>query len=281
MHDRTRSRSHIVECMKEAARIGGASLAGNFARLAALPILEKGPSDFVSAADIESERLIIAHLGDTLPDIAVLGEESGASPGASDGRRIVIDPLDGTNNFLHGIPQFSVSLALMEGDEVTAGVTYHPLSHDMFWAAKGEGAFLGDQRLTGSKRNSLAHAVVGTCFPYHSKGDTEKAAREMAAIMPQVSGIRSPGSAALEIAYVAEGRFDGFWTSGAKLDLWDLAAGVIIAREAGCIATEIDGEGDPLHCRSLVVAPRQFHSLFIDIFRTASATNAICEARPR
>lgn len=264
-----RTRRAIVDAMKEAARIGGASLAGHFAQLSALSILEKGPSDFVSAADIESERLIVAFLNEALPGIAVLGEEGGASPDAGDGPRIVIDPLDGTNNFLHGIPQFSVSLALMEGEEVTAGVTYNPLSGELFWAAAGEGAYLGDRRLSGSSRASLAHAVVGTCFPYNGKGDTEKAAREMAAIMPRVSGIRSPGSAALEIAYVAEGRFDGFWTSGAKLDLWDLAAGVIIAREAGCLATEIDGAGDPLDCRSLVVAPRQFHGLFVDIFRSA------------
>jgi myo-inositol-1(or 4)-monophosphatase len=274
MPDKPRTRSEIVESMKEAARIGGASLAENFARLSALPIMEKGPSDFVSAADIESERLIVAHLNQKLPDVAVLGEEGAASPDAGNGLRIIIDPLDGTNNFLHGIPQFSASLALMEGEEVTAGVTYNPLSGEMFWAAAGEGAYLGERRLNGSRRNSLAHAVVGTCFPYNGKGDSDKAAREMAAIMPRVSGIRSPGSAALEIAYVAEGRFDGFWTSGAKLDLWDLAAGVIIAREAGCLATEIDGHGDPLQCRSLVVAPRQFHGHFIEIFRSACAGEA-------
>jgi len=278
MTTKSRTRSEIVEAMKEAARIGGASLAENFARLSALPILEKGPSDFVSAADIESERLIVAHLNRELPEVAVLGEEGAASPDAGNGLRIIIDPLDGTNNFLHGIPQFSTSLALMEGDEVTAGVTFNPLSGEMFWAAAGEGAYLGNRRLNGSNRKSLAHAVVGTCFPYNGKGDTEKAAREMAAIMPRVSGIRSPGSAALEIAYVAEGRFDGFWTSGAKLDLWDLAAGVIIAREAGCLATEIDGEGDPLQCRSLVVAPRQFHGQFIDIFRSTRATGALNRA---
>ena len=121
MLDKPLTRSNIVEAMKEAARIGGASLAGNFARLATLPILEKGPSDFVSSADIESERLIVAHLNEKLPEVAVLGEEGAASPDAGNGLRIIIDPLDGTNNFLHGIPQFSVSLALMEGEEVTAG----------------------------------------------------------------------------------------------------------------------------------------------------------------
>lgn len=270
METRPYTARQIVAAMKQAARIGGASLAENFARLSSLPITEKGPSDFVSAADIESERLIVAYLNEELPEVAVLGEEGGASPDLGNDLRIVIDPLDGTNNFLHGIPQFSVSLALMEADQVTAGVTYNPLNHEMFWAIRGEGAYLGEQRLSGSQRRSLSHAVVGTCFPYNGKGDAEKAAREMAAIMPRVSGIRSPGSAALEIAYVAQGRFDGFWTSGAKLDLWDLAAGVIIAREAGCLATELDGRGDPLHCRSLMVAPRQFHGLLVDIFRTAN-----------
>lgn len=121
--------------MKQTARIGGASLAENFARLSALSILEKGPSDFVSAADIESERLIVAHLREKLPEVAVLGEEGAASPDAGNGLRIIIDPLDGTNNFLHVIPQFSASLALKEGHQVTAGVTFNPLSGEMFWAA--------------------------------------------------------------------------------------------------------------------------------------------------
>lgn len=259
----------ILDHMKAAAKVGGASLARNFERLKSLEILEKGPSDFVSAADIEAETAVVSYLQERLLGIAIVGEEGGRS-GAQDGSlTIVVDPLDGTNNFLHGIPHFSVSLALMQEGEAIVGVTYNPMNGDLFWALKDGGAFLGDTRLSGSPRTTLPKAVVGTCFPYNGKGDHQKCAREMAVLMPEVSGIRSPGSAALEIAYVAEGRFDGFWTSGAKLELWDLAAGVIIAREAGCLATEITGDGDPYACRSLLVAPPQFHGSFVDILKRA------------
>jgi len=258
----------VVDHMKDAARIGGASLARNFDRLASVEIMEKGPSDFVSEADLESERLIFAHLAEVAGNIPVLGEESGGPSALSADACIIVDPLDGTNNFVHGIPHFSSSLSLIVKGEVLAGVTFNPINGDMFWAFKGAGAFLGDRRLRGSPRTTLPRAVLGTCFPYHGKGDVALCAREMEAIMPHVSGIRSPGSAALEIAYVAEGRFDGFWCHGARLDLWDVAAGIIIAREAGCLVTEVDGVGDPINCRSILAALPHYHSQFAEILRT-------------
>jgi myo-inositol-1(or 4)-monophosphatase len=253
----------IVGYMKDATRLAGASLAYKFSQVSSLSVMSKGPSDFVTAADMDSERILIRSLRDAVPGIAVLGEETGASGDDSD-VRIVMDPLDGTNNFIHGIPHFSVSLALMRGNEVTAGVVFNPLNEDMFWAVRGHGAYHGQRRLAGSERDALSKAVVGTCFPYNGKGDVEKCATEMLRVMPLVSGIRSLGSAALQISYVAEGRFDAFWTSGAKLDIWDLAAGVIIAREAGCLVSEIDGSGDPLLCRSLLVTAAQFQDPLID-----------------
>lgn len=227
----------IAGHMKEAARIGGAALDRRFADLRSIQIMEKGPSDFVSAADLESEKEIFAHLARTVPGIQVLGEESGGPETSSTPACIVVDPLDGTNNFVHGIPHFSVSLAMMLHGEMVIGVTFNPVNGDLFWAVRGRGAYHGDKRLSGSPRETLPRAVLGTCFPYHGKGNVQLCAREMAAIMPHVSGIRSPGSAALELAYVAEGRFDGFWSHGAKLDLWDIAAGVVIAREAGCLGS--------------------------------------------
>lgn len=260
----------VVDHMKAAARIGGESLVQHFNRLESVQIMEKGPSDFVSAADLEAEALIFAHLAKEVGNIPVLGEESGGPSPVSTGACIIVDPLDGTNNFVHGVPHFSTSLALIVNGELQAGVTYNPINGEMFWAFKNGGAYLGDRKLHGSPRKTLPRAILGTCFPYHGKGDVTLCAREMAAIMPHVSGIRSPGSAALEIAYVAEGRFDGFWNSGAKLDLWDVAAGVIIAREAGCIASEIDGIGNPLDCRSLLVAPTQYHGRLVEILATAS-----------
>lgn len=249
----------IAEHMKAAARIGGAALARHFADLRSVEIMEKGPSDFVSAADLDSERQIIASLAETVPDIPVLGEEGGGPEALTAPACIVVDPLDGTNNFVHGIPHFSVSMAMVVAGEVVIGVTFNPINGDLFWAVKGRGAWLGDRRLAGSPRDTLPRAVLGTCFPYHGKGNVQLCAREMAAIMPHVSGIRSPGSAALELAYVAEGRFDAFWSHGARLDLWDIAAGVVIIREAGCLVTEVDGAGDPLQCRSILAAPPAYH----------------------
>ena len=251
----------IVGIMKDAARLAGASLVQKFAQINSLLVLSKGPSDFVTAADLESEQILTGALRGAIPGIALLGEETGFSDdGVATDVKIVMDPLDGTNNFIHGIPHFSISLALMRGNELRGGVVFNPLNGDMFWAAHGQGAYLGERRLTGSQRDLLSQAVVGTCFPYNGKGDVMTCAFEMLRLMPLVSGIRSPGSAALEICYVAEGRFDAFWNSGAKLDLWDLAAGVIIAREAGCLVSEIDGNGDPLECRSLLVTAQQFQA---------------------
>jgi len=250
----------IVNHMKDAARLAGASLAHKFGQRDTLEILHKGPSDFVSAADMQAEQILIRKLRHSLPGVAFLGEETGASGDSDAPIRIVMDPLDGTNNFLHGIPHFSVALALMRGSAVTAGVVFNPLNEDMYWAARGHGAYLGERRLTGSHRQTLPEAVIGTCFAYHGKGDVARCAAEMLRLMPLVSGVRSPGSAALEIAYVAEGRFDAFWSSGAKLDLWDIAAGIVIAEEAGCLASEIDGAGDPLACRNLLVTAPQFQA---------------------
>jgi len=264
----------IVGHMKDAARLAGAALAQQFTQRDTLEILHKGPSDFVSQADMQAEQILLRKLRHSLPGVAFLGEETGASGAASARLRIVMDPLDGTNNFLHGIPHFSVALALMRGATVTAGVVFNPLNEDLFWAARGHGAYLGERRLTGSHRQTLTQAVVGTCFPYHSKGDIAKCVAEMQRIMPLVSGVRSPGSAALEIAYVAEGRFDAFWSSGAKLDLWDIAAGIVIAEEAGCLVSEIDGAGDALACRSVLVTAAQFQApLVAALTQTASANS--------
>jgi len=268
----------IVNHMKDAARLAGAALAHQFSQRDTLEILHKGPSDFVSAADLQAEQILLRHLRHSLPGVAFLGEETGASGQIDAPIRIVMDPLDGTNNFLHGIAHFSVALALMRGNLVTAGVVFNPLNEELYWAVRGHGAYLsarmGERRLTGSRRQSLPEAVIGTCFPYHGKGDVEKCAAEMRRLMPHVSGVRSPGSAALEIAYVAEGRFDAFWSSGAKLDLWDIAAGIVIAEEAGCLASEIDGAGDALACRSLLVTAPQLQAALIQALATNTQERA-------
>jgi len=262
----------IVNHMKDAARLAGASLAYKFGQRDTLEILHKGPSDFVSEADMQAEQILLRHLRHSLPGVAFLGEESGASGDADAPLCIVMDPLDGTNNFLHGIGHFSVALALMRGNAVTAGVVFNPLTEELFWAARGHGAYLGEQRLNGSSRQSLTQAVIGTCFPYHGKGDAAKCAAQLLRVMPLVSGVRSPGSAALEIAYVADGRFDAFWSSGAKLDLWDIAAGIIIAAEAGCLVSEIDGTGDALACRSLLVSAPQFQADLIQALMVSATS---------
>ena len=254
----------LTDSLQRAARAAGDLLREGYQTAGTIEFDSKGASDFVTHFDRAAEQAIIDTIRKTHPELGFLGEESGITAGQGGELTVVIDPLDGTNNFLHKVPHFSVSIAVERVDELLIGVVYQPLLDEMLWAVRGRGAFLGDQRLGLRSARPLNEMLVGTCLPYHGKGDCPLSCRQMAHLMPQVSGIRSPGSAALEIAYVALGRFDAFWSQGAELEWWDIAAAIVIAREAGCIVTDLSGNSSPQEWRSLLVTHPDRHGPLVE-----------------
>ncbi|QPL45297.1 inositol monophosphatase [Halomonas sp. A40-4] len=257
----------LLETVKQAAYEAGTLLREGYSQKGRIAFEQKGASDFVTYYDTTAENIIIDCIGSAFPDIAFLGEESGLTPSSDSDYTVVIDPLDGTNNFLHGVPHFSVSIAVTKGNELVMGVVYQPLLDEMLWAAQGMGAFLNDRKLTTPSPRPMTEMLVSTCLPYHAKGDCATALNQLTALMLQVAGIRSPGSAALEIAYVSLGRFDAFWSQGAKLEFWDIAAGIVIAREAGCSVTDLAGEAHPGEWNSLLVAHPKRHGQLLTLMK--------------
>ncbi|PMR72810.1 inositol monophosphatase family protein [Billgrantia endophytica] len=254
----------LLETAKLAAFEAGALLREGYRKDGRVAFERKGASDFVTHYDKAAESTIIKRIHSTFPNIAFLGEETGITAGSDSDYTVVVDPLDGTNNFLHGVPHFSVSIAVTKGDELLIGIVYHPLLNEMLWAGVGTGAFLNDKRLVRPIARPLTEMLVSTCLPYNDKGDCATALKQLTILMPQVAGIRSPGSAALEIAYTGLGRFDAFWSQGARLDFWDVAAGIVIARETGCMVTDLTGNPTPAKWNSLVVAHPQRHRALLN-----------------
>jgi len=233
------ARSAILNVMVAAATKAARALKRDFGEVENLQVSRKGPSDFVSAADHRAEEVIRAELERARPGYAFLMEESGEAAGRDPQHRWIVDPLDGTTNFLHGVPHFAISIALERQGKLAAGIIYNPITDELFSAERGGGAFLNDRRLRVAARSSLGESLVATGMPFRGRGDHEGYLRELASIMPEVAGIRRFGAAALDLAYVAAGRFDGFWERG--LSPWDLAAGILIIREAGGYVTDLDG----------------------------------------
>ncbi|MFW6346354.1 MAG: inositol monophosphatase family protein [Halomonas sp.] len=249
----------LMDTLKQAARTAGELLREGYYAAGAIEFEAKGASDFVTHYDKAAEQAIIETIRRAHPKAGFIGEETGESPTESGGLTVIIDPLDGTNNFLHRVPHFSVSIAVRDGNALTHGVVYQPLLDEMLWAVRGQGAHRNGNQITMPPARALHEMLVATCLPYHAKGNCPTSLAQLTRLMPQVAGIRVPGSAALEIAYAGLGRFDAFWSQGARLDLWDLAAGIVIAREAGCMVTDFAGEADPAEWRSLLVAHPERH----------------------
>ncbi|HET8612014.1 MAG TPA: inositol monophosphatase family protein [Sphingomonas sp.] len=244
--------SGLITVMQKAARKAAPKLRRDFGEVDALQVSRKGPADFVSAADRAAERTIVEELRHARPDWGILAEEGGAVEGDPAKPRWIIDPLDGTTNFLHGIPHFAVSIAVEEPrpggrGEVTQALVYQPLTDESFWAEKGRGAWLHDRRLRVSARRDLGDALIATGVPFKGHGDFESWERIFRALGPEIAGIRRFGSAALDLAWVAAGRFDGFWET--DLSRWDVAAGELLVREAGGFVTDFRG-GDRMQERS-------------------------------
>ena len=251
--------------MANAAHKAAKRLLRDFNEVEQLQVSVKGPSDFVSQADIRAEQTLREELNKARPGYAFLMEESGASGSDNWAWRWVVDPLDGTTNFLHGIPHWAISIGLERRiaggeSELAAGLIYAPAVDEMFWAEKGGGAFVNEHRLRVSARRELKDALFATGIPFAAVAPVRRLAfaHTLGALMPQVAGIRRFGAAALDLAWVAAGRYDGFWELG--LHRWDMAAGILLVREAGGYATDPAG-GEPRDTGNLVAANANLHAV--------------------
>jgi len=231
-----------LNLMIKAARKAARSLVKDFREVENLQVSAKGPGDFVSRADIAAEKLIREELMGGRPTYGWLGEESGETPGEDPTRRWIVDPLDGTTNFLHGLPHWAVSIALEHKGEIVSGVVYDPTRNELFVAEKGTGAWMNDTRLRVSGRKRMIDCIFATGIPFAGRPALPASLRDLARLMPVCAGVRRWGAAALDFAYVAAGRYDGFWERG--LHPWDMAAGLILVREAGGMAGPLRAGGD-------------------------------------
>jgi myo-inositol-1(or 4)-monophosphatase len=258
-----------ITVMANAAQKAAKRLLRDFAEVEQLQVSIKGPSDFVSQADIRAEQMLKEELNKARPGYAFLMEESGASGSDNWSWRWVVDPLDGTTNFLHGIPHWAISIGLERRlpdgtSELAAGLIYAPAIDEMFWAEKGGGAFVNEHRMRVSARRDMTEAVFATGIPFRAVSVARRNAfsRTMVALMPQVAGIRRFGAAALDLAWVAAGRYDGYWELGIKS--WDMAAGLLMVREAGGYATST-GEEDPRDSGNVVAGNPHLHGKLREI----------------
>jgi myo-inositol-1(or 4)-monophosphatase len=233
-------RSALLNVMFAAARKAARALKRDFGELEKLQVSLKGPANFVTAADRRAEETLFQELNKARPGYGFLGEESGERTGADKTHRWIVDPLDGTTNFLHGIPQFGISIALERDGAMVAGIVYNPATDEMFSAEKGKGAYLNDQRIRVAARRGLADAVIACGLPHRGRGQLELGTKEIGAMQHEVAGLRRFGAAALDLAWVAAGRLDGYWER--NIQPWDMAAGLILVREAGGFVTDCDGD---------------------------------------
>ncbi len=227
--------------------------------LGLVKVASKQPNDFVTEVDKAAEAAIIEVLKDAYPSYGILAEESGHAAGQED-YQWIIDPLDGTTNFIHGFPQYAVSIALAKGNVVEQAVVYDPNRNELFTASKGAGAFLNERRIRVSKRTRLGESLIGTGFPYRVFDHAEAYINIFRELTQKTSGLRRPGAASLDLAYVAAGRLDGFWEFG--LSPWDMAAGTLLISEAGGLVSDLSGEAGYLESGNLVAGtPKVFHAL--------------------
>jgi myo-inositol-1(or 4)-monophosphatase len=259
------TRSALITVMTAAAQKAGRALVRDFGEVEHLQVSRKGPSDFVSAADLKAERVVRDELARVRPRYGFLMEESGASAGADTSNRWIVDPLDGTTNFLHGIPHFAVSIALERDNELVAGVVYNPITDELYWAEKGQGAYLNGRRLRVSARKAMAVSLFATGIPFAGRRDHELFLRQLAQVMAVSAGVRRFGAAALDLAYLAAGRYDGFWETG--LQPWDMAAGIVLVREAGGFISDLDGRPTMMASGDILAANESLHDSLGQLLR--------------
>ncbi len=258
-----------LNIMIKAARKAGRSLVKDFREVENLQVSSKGPGDFVSRADKAAEEILVEELMGARPNYGFLGEEGTSVEGKDPTRRWIVDPLDGTTNFLHGMPHWAVSIALEHKGEIVAGVVYDPAKDEMFYAEKGAGAWLNDsQRIRVSARRNMIECVFATGVPFGGREYLPATLQDLARLMPRTAGVRRWGAASLDLAYVAAGRFDGYWERG--LNAWDIAAGVLLVREAGGLVEPIRDGQDLLEGGQLVAAAEPIFDNFAGVIRDRS-----------
>jgi myo-inositol-1(or 4)-monophosphatase len=250
-------RSPVLNVMANAALKAARGLLRDFGEVEQLQVSIKGPGEFVSTADLKAERTLKNELTRARPGYGLLFEEGGAEAGTDPRHRWIVDPLDGTTNFLHGIPHFAISIALERDGEIVAGLIYDPVRDEMYSAEKGLGAFVNDRRLRVSARRQLTDAVIGTGMPYGPHADHPTYLATLPAVMAATSGVRRMGAAALDLAYVAAGRFDGYWEFGTSP--WDIAAGLLLVREAGGYVSDLSGGQTMMTTGDVLVANDHLH----------------------
>ena len=253
----------MIESVRKAAR----GLTRDFGEVSELQVTRKGAADFVSAADLKAEQTLFEELTRVRPGYGFLGEERGEVPGTDKTHRWIVDPLDGTTNFLHGIPHFAINVALERDSQIVAAVTYNPVTHDLFWAERGRGAYLNDKRLRVSARSKLDESLIATGIPFLGHGQHARFLKELHQLTQRSAGIRRFGSAALDLAWVAAGRYEGFWER--DLGSWDVAAGILLVSEAGGIVTDADG-GEAMLAGSICAANPSLHPVVLEWLRAAA-----------
>jgi myo-inositol-1(or 4)-monophosphatase len=254
-----------LNVMIKAARKAGRSLVRDFGEVENLQVSLKGPGDFVSAADRKAEEVIRRELMEARPNYGWLGEESAPETGKDPTRCWIVDPLDGTTNFLHGLPHWAVSIGLEHKGVLVAGVVFDPVKDEIFVAEQGAGAWLNDRRIRVSGRREIAEMIFATGVPWGGSKELPNALTDIAKLMPRCAGLRRFGSAALDLVYVAAGRYDGFWERG--LQPWDMAAGLCILREAGGLSGPLSGD-DPLETGDVIAANAAVYETFRKLLTT-------------
>jgi myo-inositol-1(or 4)-monophosphatase len=262
------TQSALLKVMSDAARKAARGLNRDFGELAELQVSKKGAADYVSAADLKAEQTLFEALAKARPGYSFLGEERGLIEGTDKTHTWIVDPLDGTTNFLHAIPHFAINIALQREGVVVAAVTYNPITNELYWAEKGKGAFVNDKRLRVAARRHLDESVLATGIPFLGHGQHAKFLKELHQMSQRVAGVRRFGAAALDLAFVAAGRFDGFWERDLKP--WDMAAGLLLVSEAGGKITNADGEDDVLGTGSILASNLELHPLILEKLKLAN-----------
>ncbi len=254
----------MIAAVRKAAR----GVQRDFGEVANLQVSVKGPGNFVTATDKKCEKILRAELLKARPDYGILGEEEGETKGKDPDHRFIIDPIDGTTNFMHGIPHFAVTVALERKGEIVVGVTYNPITDELFHSEKGQGAFLNNKRMRVAARKELHQAAIVTNIPHPGEPALHVPHRnEIAVLQARSSGVRALGSTALDLAYVAMGRFDAAWTHG--IQLWDIAAGVLFVKESGGFVADLYGNADPLKSTGFIAANADLLPLMKDAIAAA------------
>jgi myo-inositol-1(or 4)-monophosphatase len=261
------SQSALLKVMSDAARKAARGLNRDFGELAELQVARKAPADFVSAADLRAEQVLFEALAKARPGYSFHGEERGLIEGTDKTHTWIVDPLDGTTNFLHAIPHFAINIALQREGVIVAAVTYNPITNELFWAEKGKGCYVNDKRLRVAARTRLDEAVLATGIPFLGHGQHARFLKELHQVSQRVAGVRRFGSAALDLAWVAAGRYDGYWERDLKA--WDIAAGTLMVTEAGGKVTDAEGGPDMLTTGSIVAGNLEIHPQLLERLKAA------------